>query len=274
MVQLGMCYLNGRRCAKPQKKVSPGDKVMLVFPDDFEAEEKKNWMKGREEFPSSRILYEDSGLIAVDKPPHLPTHATKDPSRPNLYGSVQALLNRRENRSVYLGLHHRLDVQTSGVVLMTKKKSLNAAVTDMFKNRKIKKVYRALLEGVPREASFQRESILIRPEGSKKVKEIKSQDLSKGRPALTEFKVQKKWEIGGKRYTEVICYPKTGRTHQIRVHAAGCSFPIVGDHLYGAKIQAPRVMLHAEQLQFTHPETNKTIRVRAELPEDFVFLTK
>ncbi|MFA5265182.1 MAG: RluA family pseudouridine synthase [Opitutaceae bacterium] len=224
----------------------------------------------------SRILYEDNWLIVVDKPAGLPTQPTLDAARPSAFSELKAFLEAREGASPYLGLHHRLDRDTSGVLLLTKDPKANAGVGALFAEKTAQKTYQALAvlgAGCPDEWEVKNYlGIVGRVGKASKFGAVRSG----GDPAQTTFRVLERFD--GAALIEA--QPRTGRTHQIRVHLAGCGNPILGDEFYGgpvslklasgARLRAPRVLLHASSLTFRHPITNAELTVVSPLPEDFV----
>ncbi|MBU6374463.1 MAG: RluA family pseudouridine synthase [Bdellovibrionales bacterium] len=227
----------------------------------------------------SSILFEDDWLIVVDKPPGIPTQPTLDEARANLYAKVHTFLKERErNPKAYLGLHHRLDRDTSGVILFTKHQEANKGVSEMFTQHLAQKEYRALVTGPWKEAaagsSWEVRNYLKRAPG--KASFFQSV-RSGGDWAHTTFE--------GPVDHEVICWPRTGRTHQIRVHLSEAGYPIVGDPLYEARwsdqirqnfsirycseLRHIRLMLHAACLTFPHPISRKEISVKSPIPKDF-----
>lgn len=207
------------------------------------------------------ILYEDNWLLILNKPAGLPTQSTVDKNRENLYD-----LLRTSKQWSYLGLHHRLDVPTSGVILLTKSKSVNKEIAEHFKNKTIQKTYHCLISGSPEWDELKVENHL-KAIKLKNGKSIMKAVTSGGDFAATTFKVIKRFNDR----TLVEAQPHTGRMHQIRTHLAGIGYAILGDALYG-KInkKIPRLMLHAQQLEFTHPISKKILCVTAEYPNDFL----
>lgn len=207
------------------------------------------------------ILFEDKWLLIVNKPAGLPTQSTVDKSRKNLYDIL-----RSDGRWPYLGLHHRLDVPTSGVVLLTKDKGINKSISEDFKNRIIKKTYNCLVVGKPAWTERQVENHLKQIKG-RGGKALMQAVLSGGDFASTSFRVLETLNNGAL----IEALPHTGRMHQIRVHLQGIKFPIFGDALYG-KIDSrvSRLMLHACRLDFQHPISKIDLTVNAPLPIDFL----
>lgn len=223
----------------------------------------------------SRILFEDEWLIAVDKPAGLPTQPTLDPSRPSVLSVLKSYMQKRDGREPYLGLHHRLDRDTSGVVLFTKNPKANAGVGALFADKTAQKTYQALaVLGTGFPATWEVKNylgIVGRVGKASKFGAVRSG----GDPAHTTF-------LELERYHDVAlieAMPHTGRTHQIRVHLTECGHPILGDEFYagpmvvrlasGAQLRLLRVMLHAASLAFRHPMTNAELTIACPLPEDF-----
>jgi 23S rRNA pseudouridine955/2504/2580 synthase len=206
-----------------------------------------------------KIVFEDEDLLVVDKPSGLPTQATVDKNRPNLY---TLLLNSK--KWPYLGLHHRLDVGTSGLVLLSKNKSLNKTIGNYFRERKIHKTYLCYTEREPKKKNFIVKNYLAATktkDGRAKMHSVKAG----GDAAETHFTVLA--SEPGK--VLIQCEPQTGRMHQIRVHLAELGFAIIGDNLYGKNPKPKeRLQLHAYKLSFTHPRTGEAICIECE-SDDF-----
>ena len=161
------------------------------------------------------------------------------------------------------GIVHRLDKGTTGVILVAKDSKTQEMLSHLFKERSVRKTYRAIVEGNPKKEQWTVEGNIGRhPVERKKMAVLKTG----GRTAETSFKVLK--ILRGFTYLEA--YPKTGRTHQIRVHLAHAGYPIVGDETYGkkAKALAPRPLLHAYRIEFIHPVKNIPVKIEAPVPVD------
>ncbi len=193
------------------------------------------------------VSHDADGLLVVRKPPGLPVHATLDPARPHLAGAVEAFVRARGGAETTL--HHRLDVDTSGLVLFATDPSLNAAISELFASHTLDKRYRAIVR--PRSsappAQWTVENFLGRDKRHKSARYTAVR--SGGKKAITAFEVLQRRDDGT---VLVEARPVTGRTHQIRVHCAEAGWPIVGDRFYGDG-EAPRLMLHAWRLCFEHP---------------------
>lgn len=197
------------------------------------------------------VLFRDPVLLAVDKPPGLPTHATADPSRPSLVGHVERYLGAT-GVTPYVAVHQRLDRDTSGVVLLATDRRANDGLARAFADRLVEKTYLALTARPP-----------AVPEGRRLV------SLPLGKPAETELVVR---EVLADALL-VEARPLTGRRHQVRAHLAHAGMPILGDPVYGpAGDRAPRTMLHAGRLALPHPLTGAPLVVESPLPADFATL--
>ncbi|HXT11366.1 MAG TPA: RluA family pseudouridine synthase [Candidatus Angelobacter sp.] len=239
------------------------------------------------------IVFEDEHLLALDKPSGLLTSPDRyDPNRPNLMKLLHAGIAdgkawARERGISYLSNAHRLDFETSGVILLAKSKPVLVQLVDMFGAEKPLKKYVALVQGCPIEDEFEIDARLsphpVRV-GFMRV------DPKHGKKSKTKFSVMEKFS----RWTLIRCEPLTGRTHQIRVHLRQAGVPIVGDQLYGGKplwlsrlkpnyrlkpgkeerALMARVALHAEQLQLRHPVTAETLAITAPWPKDLTVAVK
>jgi 23S rRNA pseudouridine1911/1915/1917 synthase len=220
------------------------------------------------------IIYEDDALIALNKQPGLVVH----PAAGHWSGTlVNALIHHCGSQLAgrggleRLGIVHRLDKDTSGLMLVAKTDEVHEKLSQAFAERKVKKIYRALCRGVFRRASGElRGPIGRHPVHRKKMAVLKNPERSKS--AWTDYRV-----LGqGKSGAEVECILHTGRTHQIRVHLSHLGHPIYGDLLYGPSfavsvngIYPPRHMLHAARIEIAHPLTGKLLQFVAPLPADY-----
>lgn len=218
-------------------------------------------------FTKKNILFEDESIIVLNKPIGVPTHSTLDPDRDHLVAGLKRFLKEREGKIPYIGLHHRLDKDTSGIVLLTKQQSVNKAVGDLFAKRKIEKTYIAVTSSKNLKSDrWKTESHLARKPDSQVMQSVKSG----GDHALTDFSVLEKND----KYAMIEVKPHTGRTHQIRVHLFENNMPILGDPLYfkDNSQNYPRLFLHAHKLRFKHPATNFMVEIESEVPEEFAEL--
>jgi 23S rRNA pseudouridine1911/1915/1917 synthase len=245
------------------------------------------------EFWEISVLFEDEHLLALDKPSGLLTSPDRyDAQRPNLMQLLHAGIAgdkpwARERHLDYLSNAHRLDFETSGVILLAKNKPALVALADLFGSEKPLKKYVALAQGNPLEDQFEVDARLAQhpvKTGSMCV------DPKNGKRAKTQFEVLEKFSG----WTLLRCRPLTERTHQIRVHLRRAGFPIVGDELYdGKKLWLSRLKrdfrlkpgheerplisraaLHAEELSLTHPVTGETVTITAPWPKDLKVAVK
>ncbi len=232
------------------------------------------------------VLFDDEDLIFVNKPPFLPTEETIVQGRKNLHDCVVEYLWKKNpslRNPPYAGIMHRLDRETSGVILFTKKRSVNPFIHNLFEKHGIQKTYLALcsrkfnakLKDFKTGEKFEVENFLgrISPKSARcKIGLVK--ESSGGQKAKTDFEILNKFDFDGKKYFLIKCMPFTGRTHQIRVHLSLLNLPIVGDEIYGGEKNlldpSGRIMLHAESLEFTNPASMQKQTVSAPLPEFFL----
>ncbi len=223
------------------------------------------------------ILYEDDDLVAVAKPAGVVMHRTADAERPDLFNAVRQLLAGRVAEQTtralpYLGLHHRLDVETSGVVLFTKQERANRALAVQFERGEVAKTYHAIA-GRPYRVPERTWRVENRLAMAGTGRHARMREATGGARAVTEFAVVE--ALGSALLVEA--RPATGRKHQIRAHLAHSLAPILGDGRYGGapgagRCQASRVMLHAWRLSLLHPVTGVPITVTCPYPPDFTDL--
>ena len=167
------------------------------------------------------------------------------------------------------GIVHRLDKDTSGVLLIALTQEYFDYLKGLFQKHKIKKTYYAICSGIPKQKKGIIDIAIGIKSGTTK-RTVFSNKMAK--PALTEYEVEKTWNAAGETYSLVRVFPKTGRTHQIRVHMNYIGCPVIGDELYGGKrnaLRAPRHMLHCFCMEFADVG-GKQVRVEAPLPDDFL----
>lgn len=239
------------------------------------------------------VVYEDAHLLAVDKPSGLLSSPDRyDPARPNLMkllhaGIAEAKPWARQRGLSYLMNAHRLDFETSGVMLLAKTKPVLVALANAFGSEKPYKRYAALAQGTPPEERFEVDASLAPHPVRIGLMRV---DPKHGKRSRTLFIVQEKF----KGWTLLQCEPLTGRTHQIRAHLRHAGFPLVGDALYGGKPlllsqlkkgyrlkpkqqERPlmgRVALHAEELSLPHPVSGELLKICAPWPKDLVVAVK
>lgn len=275
LIMAGCIRVNGREIRIPSYTVFVKSNV-----EAFIDKEKVLYEKQADdisfEVTEESVLYEDEYLIFINKPAKFPTEKTIVTDRDNLHDAVVRYLWKKNpslRNPPYVGIMHRLDKDTSGVILFTKTREVNKAIFDMFDSSKlelnetseknyrpVQKTYIAVVkDSVKIKESFTVKNFLGRiTSKSAGCKWGEVPESRGGLIAVTEFKVIKR--DAGRCYLE--CHPITGRTHQIRIHLAGLGTPISGDTLYNGD-KAERLFLHAKSLELTHPITGKKISVSA-----------
>jgi len=266
IIRSGEVRVNKGR-ASADTRIETGDVVRLppVRISDKVAEKAARPAPGRE-FP---LLLEDDALMAIDKPAGVAVHGGSGVS----FGVIEQLRQARPQAKL-LELVHRLDRETSGILLVAKKRSALKHVQDQFRERETGKTYLALVQGQWPEKLKVIDSALhkfLLPDGERRVRVTSNEDPD-GMRSITLVKVAERWDACS--LLEVTI--KTGRTHQIRVHLASQGHPIAGDDKYGdfewnkalQKQGLKRMFLHAWRLQFTHPATGKRVELKSNLPPE------
>jgi 23S rRNA pseudouridine1911/1915/1917 synthase len=261
--------------AKASLKLRGGEKISVL------GEAQRAPLKAiAEEIPLD-IVYEDDDLAVINKPAGMMVHAgagATDDAR-NRGTLVNALLHHLRSLSgvggeLRPGIVHRLDKETSGLIVVAKQDEAHRTLSAQFAAREVKKKYVALVHGwVKKEAGTLTQSISRDPVRRMRM----TTRIEGGRAAVTHFRVVRRLDTKFGKFTLLDVKIDTGRTHQIRVHVAGMGHPVVGDTMYGAPKQArgknaviglPRNFLHAAELEFRHPRTGEPIALKSELPEE------
>jgi 23S rRNA pseudouridine1911/1915/1917 synthase len=256
--------VNGE-AAKASYRIRPGDVVVALLPSQ-EAPEPE-----AEPIPL-RVVYEDEALLAVDKPAGMVVHPAPGHRGGTLVNALLAycpeLAGSGGKRP---GIVHRLDRDTSGLILVAKSEKIRRALQRQFKERQVRKTYLALVDGHLQPAW----GLIEAPIGRDPQRRQRMAVLAGGREAVTEVHVLEQFaqQLGPAAgdYSLVEAEPKTGRTHQIRVHLASIGHPVVGDRVYGrrrSRLPVPRQFLHARRLQFRHPLGGSRMDLEAPLPPD------
>lgn len=246
--------------AKASYQVRPGDRVVACVPQPGSEE------PAAEVIPLG-IVYEDQVLIVIDKPAGMVIHPAPGHQSGTLVNALLAhcpeLAGDSQDRRP--GIVHRLDRDTSGLILVAKNEQIRRALQRQFQARQVHKVYLALLDGYLEAAHGRIEAPLGRDPRHRQRMAV----VPGGREAITEYRLLATFAGGD--YSLVEAEPKTGRTHQIRVHFASIGHPVVGDTVYGRRrtsLPVPRQFLHAQRLGFTHPLTGRPLQFEAPLPDD------
>lgn len=257
LIEKNLVLVNGS-VVKKRLQVRVGDEIEIEFACTPEIDLEP------ENIPLD-ILFEDEDLLAVNKPAGMVVH----PGAGNYSGTfVNALLfhckELSKGESIRPGIVHRLDKDTSGVLLAAKNEYMQQQLVSLFASRNISKVYLAVCIGNPGNRLI--EGAIGRHPVKRKEMAITEQQ---GKPAKTRTETMRHNQM----FSIVHLFPETGRTHQLRVHLKSVGTPILGDSLYGnaplnTKWNVKRQLLHAESLQFIHPVSKKEIFINAPLPED------
>jgi len=255
LIDEGYITVNSR-LAKSGHKLENGDKVDIIIPAVVPGS------LSPEAIPL-QIIYEDDDILVVNKPPGLTTHPAPGQKEHTLVNAILAYYPRLAELGETLrpGVVHRLDKDTSGLIIIAKNTKAQLNLVGQFKERSVKKVYLTLVKGhlIPEQG------IIEAPVGRHPNDRTRMAVVNSGRPARSVYKVIE--YIEG--YTLLEVRPETGRTHQIRVHLSAIGFPVAGDAAYGERSPViRRQFLHAHRLSFKQPSTGETIELKSELPED------
>jgi len=261
--------------AKASLKLRGGERVTVL------SEAQRAPLKAVAEAIPLDIVYEDDDLAVINKPAGMMVHAgagATDDAR-NRGTLVNALLHHLASLSgvggeLRPGIVHRLDKETSGLIVVAKQDEAHRKLGAQFAAREVKKKYVALVHGwVKKDSGTMAESI-----SRDRLRRTRmTTRLEGGRAAVTHYRVVRRLDTKFGKFTLLDVKIDTGRTHQIRVHVAAMGHPVVGDTMYGAPRQArghsaaiglPRNFLHAAELEFRHPRSGETIALRSELPEE------
>jgi len=250
--------LVNEKSSKPGYRLRTNDEVFVAIPAPEET-------KVKSEKIDLEVAFEDKDVIVINKPKGMVTHPASGVYKGTL---VNALLHHCKdslsgiNGVLRPGIVHRLDKETSGLIIVCKNDKSHTEIAKQIQERKLKRHYLAIAYG---KVQHDR-GIINKPIGRDKIHRHKMAVVSGGRHAITHWKVLKRFE----KLTFLECTLETGRTHQIRVHMKSIGYPIVGDKKYGKKNDpVNEMMLHAYKLIFTHPRTKKEIRLESEIPERF-----
>ena len=250
------------------KKVKPSYKVVKNDEITIEEEKPKEVSIKAENIPLE-VIYEDDDIIAINKPKGMVVHPANGNPDGTLVNALMAICKDSLSGiggEIRPGIVHRLDKDTSGVIVVAKNDKAHINLSEQIKNHEVKKTYIALVRGIVKE----NHATINMPIGRSKKDRKKMAVEKDGKEAITHFKVLERYPKENVTLLEVQI--ETGRTHQIRVHLSHIGYPIIGDEVYsngknkwGIKGQA----LHAKSLEFKHPITGKKMKLEAELPEYF-----
>jgi len=251
----GGVFLDGRRCKVASRIVRDGQSVVVNLEESGRGAEPPKAL-GR-----GRLLFADDHLVAIDKPPHVPSQPTLVTDRGALPELVMALLGAP------VTLVHRLDRETSGVTVLARTPRAAAGLSEAFRIGAPRKSYLALAAREPSPPGGRIDA----PLGPDRGRPGRRAVSPGGEAAATRY-LTLRASPGG---ALVACQPETGRTHQIRAHLAHLGAPLLGDPRYGGprrvlEVDIPRVMLHARRLALPHPVTGAPLSIEAPVPEDFL----
>jgi 23S rRNA pseudouridine1911/1915/1917 synthase len=264
LIRQGSITVNS--CAeKAGYKIKKGDKIELIIPDEPERQ------LAPEDIPLE-ILWEDEHIIVVNKPPDMVIYPAVGNRRGTLMNALVSRCGRLSSVGAPLrpGVVHRLDKNTSGVIVIAKDDRSHHGLVNQFKNREVEKHYTALLYGRLKEDSGEITSAIGRSLSDRKKMSVKTRN---GKEAITKFEVVRRFNSATLVNVRII----TGRTHQIRVHFASIGYPVLGDKTYGKKtsvksgritVNFSRQMLHAYSMRLKHPVNGESLEFTAPMPED------
>ena len=259
LIEDGNVQVNSKN-SKVSYKVQNGDIIEIHIPEAKQLDLKA------QEIPIE-VVYEDSDIIVVNKPKGLVVHPANGNWDGTLVNAIMAICKDSLSGiggEVRPGIVHRLDKDTSGLLIIAKNDKAHINMSNEIKNREVKKVYIALVRGIVAE----NEATINIPIGRSNKDRKKMAVVKNGKEAITHFKVIKRFD----KYTLLEVKIDTGRTHQIRVHLSEIGHPVVGDEIYSNgknEFGVHGQLLHAKSLDFKHPITGKDMHLEAELPEEF-----
>ncbi len=258
LIDSGLVLMDGQ-AARPASRVASGDRITVMVPPPEEPEHLEP-----EPIPLT-ILYQDNDIIVIDKPPGLTVHPAPGHPRGTLVNALLAACPdlRGVGGALRPGIVHRLDKDTSGLMVIAKNDRAHRALSRQLKERTVHKTYLALVHGVPEP----RQGTIEAPIGRHPRNRKKMAVVAGGREAVTRYRVLE--PLAGGRYALVEAEPVTGRTHQIRVHMAAIGHPILGDCTYGKRSELiPRQALHAWRLAFAMPLSGRLVEFESPPPPD------
>jgi 23S rRNA pseudouridine1911/1915/1917 synthase len=250
LIDFGSVHVNGRQERDPLRPLSGGEEVRACWP----------WRGIQRDYriDPRRILYRDRWLLAYHKEAGIPSQQTPADAYNNVFAGMERHLAEEGGRP-YVALHHRLDRETSGVMLFALDRCVNRLLGEAFHTQQIVKDYLLWVEGCP-----QRESWLAAADIGRGAGRYRVVPQGQGKIAVTYFQVL----CTGNERSFLWARPRTGRTHQIRLHLEDAGHPVVGDRVYGSNAQGP-LLLHAYRLSLRHPVSGRGIAIVAPLPAEW-----
>ncbi len=265
LIDAGAVTINGRVSRKASMPVLASIEIVVDLPAPAPTQDLVDL--------SDAVLYRDEYVLAINKPTWLATHATRDPARDHALAGVERILRAEGLKSVKVAVHHRLDVETSGVLIFGIHPDANKGLGSAFSDRLAQKTYLAVTVPGDVPDTWTVENHLGKDSSGKRDRSVVV--TAGGDHALTEFTVRQRLDDG----LVIQAKPHTGRMHQIRAHLAGSGVPIIGDSLYGGPRhwrgqKAERMLLHAWKLELPHPVTGEPLCIESELPPAFLVDTE
>lgn len=266
IIDAGQVQVNGKVC-KASYKLELDDEIELELPEPEE-------LKIQAENIPLDIVYEDEHLIVINKSIDMVVHPA-----PGLYSGtlVNAILYHAKgqlssiNGVLRPGIVHRLDKDTSGLIVVAKSNEAHQSLAQQIQDRSCKRRYRAIVQGKIKENRGEINKSIGRDPRDRKRMAVST--AANARHALTRYRLLDHFEFAGKNYSYLECELETGRTHQIRVHLSSINFPIIGDLVYGASkktgFNVDRPMLHAYKLSFRHPINGEDLSFEVSEADDF-----
>lgn len=253
LIDFGSVYVEGRQERNASRRLAGTEEIRVCWP-------RKGTLRTYEIDPS-RILFEDRYALAYNKEAGIPSQQTPSDGYNNLFAALYRYLKRKEILNPYVALHHRLDQETSGVMILALDRAANRNLGNAFMHRSVVKEYLAWVAGNPSSDEW-----ICDQDIGRKDSRYRSCPKGQGKPAQTSFRVVSR--TGLKEQALVLAHPHTGRTHQIRLHLAASGHPVLGDGLYGGP-PAPRLYLHAWRLTLPHPVKRSELVLTAPVPPEW-----
>lgn len=252
LIDFGSVQIDGRQERNPRRLLAGNESITVYWP--------QHGTRRSYETNPQRIIYQDRHLLAYDKEAGIPTQQTPYDSYNNVYAALYRHLQRPgRRRPPYVALHQRLDQRTSGVLLLALDRAVNRQLGLAFQQHRVVKDYLAWVDGVP-----EREQWVCRHAIGRKNGRYRVCPRGQGKPAETHFQILQR----ATDRTLLRARPRTGRTHQIRLHLAAEGHPVIGDRRYGSR-PAEMLHLHAYRLQLLHPATGAPLLLTAPIPENW-----
>lgn len=260
LLRTGQIRIDGKR-AKPDTRLSAGQDIRLPPQLSIPELTQRRTDEKDESFMRGLVIYEDDALLAINKPSGLAVQGGSGITR-----HVDGLLDYlADANGVRPRLVHRLDKETSGVLLLARSARAARRLAESFSGRDVEKIYNAIVTPAPADEEGRIDAPLAKGLSGEDMEKMRL-DEDAGKPAITDYRVLARAPENKAALLE--CRPLTGRTHQIRVHAALIGCPLWGDVKYGGA-KGPHFYLHAGELRLNHPETNRPLAIKAPLSANF-----